>query len=133
MVGYVSQGHRLTGIDLIDLDWPPNPPPFVPLASQDYDSALRLAAGAAQRDTVYRTMAEESYAAGNFRAAAGQWGKVVGGRPGFEEVALQLVGCGDPEALQVFLEAKLKVSSGPPRKPYVPWCQKSQSLVYCTR
>jgi hypothetical protein len=56
-------------------------------------------------------MAEESYAGGNYRGAAGQWGKVVGGRPGFEEVALQLVGCGDPEALQVFLEAKLKVGA----------------------
>lgn len=42
-------------------------------------------------------------------AAAGQWGRVVGGRPPFEEIALQLVDAGDPDALAMFLKTKLQV------------------------
>lgn len=33
----------------------------------------------------------------------------MGGRPPFEEVALQLVEAGDPDALAIFLKTKLQV------------------------
>lgn len=42
-------------------------------------------------------------------AAASRWARVVGGRPSFEEVALQLVEAGDPGALALFLSTKLQV------------------------
>ncbi|KAI8463559.1 MAG: hypothetical protein J3K34DRAFT_462375 [Monoraphidium minutum] len=79
------------------------------LEHEDYDSALRLAAGPAQRDAVYIAMAEDSFARGDRKAAAAQWGRVVGGRPPFEEVALRLVEAGEPNALATFLSTKLQV------------------------
>ncbi|GBF90405.1 hypothetical protein Rsub_03401 [Raphidocelis subcapitata] len=81
------------------------------LEAEDYESALRLAAGPAQRDAVYCAMARASFGAGQYRAAAAQWGRVVGGRPPFEEVALRLVGAGDPHALATFLETRLQALS----------------------
>jgi len=44
---------------------PSTPMPSTP---QDYDSALRLAVGPAQRDTIYLTMAQESFSQGNYKA-----------------------------------------------------------------
>lgn len=38
-----------------------------------------------------------------------QYGRIVGGSPPFEDVALSLVEAGDPEALQLFLQTKLQV------------------------
>ena len=70
---------------------------------------MKLASGPAQRDIVYRTMAEEAYNSRQYKTAATAWAKIIGGRPGFEELVLQLVEGGDPEALQIFLETKLKV------------------------
>ncbi|KIY93622.1 Pep3/Vps18/deep orange family protein, partial [Monoraphidium neglectum] len=78
------------------------------LEYEDYDSALKLAAGPAQRDTVYLAMARDSFARGDYKAAASQWARVVGGRPSFEDVALQLVEAGDPGALALFLSTKLQ-------------------------
>lgn len=40
--------------------------------------------------------------------AAAQWGRIVGGRPPFEDVALRLLEAGDPDALAAFLEARLR-------------------------
>lgn len=37
------------------------------------------------------------------------YGRIISGKPPFEELALLLVECGDPEALQVFLLTKLQV------------------------
>jgi hypothetical protein len=36
----------------------------------------------------------------------------VGGRPAFEEIALALVGAGDPQAVATFLETRLQVGRG---------------------
>jgi hypothetical protein len=51
-----------------------HPPAAAPSPRQDYDSALRLAVGAAQRDTVYLAMARGSFAAGNYKAGAAAGG-----------------------------------------------------------
>jgi hypothetical protein len=37
------------------------------------------------------------------------YGRIVSGKPPFEELALLLVESGEPEALQVFLQTKLQV------------------------
>lgn len=76
---------------------------------QDYTNALKLAAASVQRDTVYQTMGADAAAAGDFKAAGAHYGRIVGGKPPFEELALMLVESGDPEALQVFLSTKLQV------------------------
>lgn len=76
---------------------------------QDYANALKLAAGSAQRDIVYQNMGADAAAAGDFKAAGAHYGRIVGGKPPFEELALLLVEAGDPEALQVFLNTKLQV------------------------
>jgi hypothetical protein len=51
---------------------PSQTPPHHP-CKKDYESALRLAAGAGQRDAVYCAMARASFAAGQYRAG-GCWG-----------------------------------------------------------
>lgn len=76
---------------------------------QDYANALKLAAGSAQRDIVYQSMGADAAAAGDFKAAGAHYGRIVGGKPPFEELALLLVEAGDPEALQIFLNTKLQV------------------------
>lgn len=40
------------------------------------------------------------------------YGRIVSGKPPFEELALLLVESGEPEALQVFLQTKLQVREG---------------------
>lgn len=72
-------------------------------------NALKLAAGSSQRDTVYQSMGADAAAAGDFKAAGAHYGRIVGGKPPFEELALVLVESGDPEALQIFLQTKLQV------------------------
>jgi hypothetical protein len=57
-------------------------------------------------------MAEGAYSSRQYKTAATAWAKITGGRPGFEELVLMLVEAGDPEALQLFLETKLKVGRG---------------------
>ncbi|WIA14238.1 hypothetical protein OEZ85_002776 [Tetradesmus obliquus] len=79
------------------------------LEHQDYANALKLAAGSAQRDIVYQSMGADAAAAGDFKAAGAHYGRIVGGKPPFEELALLLVEAGDPEALQIFLNTKLQV------------------------
>eukprot|EP00877_Chromochloris_zofingiensis_P007678 jgi/Chrzof1/3163/Cz12g14060.t1 len=76
---------------------------------QDYDNALKLCSGPGQRDTVYHTMALAAASNGDYKTAAAQYAKIVGGKPTFEDLALQLVDAGDPEALQIFLATKLQV------------------------
>jgi hypothetical protein len=76
---------------------------------QDYANALKLAAGSSQRDVVYQSMGADAAAAGDFKAAGAHYGRIVGGKPPFEELALLLVEAGDPEALQIFLNTKLQV------------------------
>eukprot|EP00879_Flechtneria_rotunda_P019362 GHRR01020334.1.p1 GENE.GHRR01020334.1~~GHRR01020334.1.p1 ORF type:complete len:907 (+),score=281.55 GHRR01020334.1:278-2998(+) len=76
---------------------------------RDYNNALKLAAGSAQRDIVYQSMGTDAAAGGDFKAAGAYYGRIVGGQPPFEELALMLVDSGDPEALQVFLSTKLQV------------------------
>ena len=41
--------------------------------------------------------------------AGAHYGRIVSGKPPFEELALLLVESGEPEALQVFLQTKLQV------------------------
>eukprot|EP00878_Enallax_costatus_P046700 GHUV01056962.1.p1 GENE.GHUV01056962.1~~GHUV01056962.1.p1 ORF type:complete len:167 (+),score=40.06 GHUV01056962.1:296-796(+) len=79
------------------------------LEHQDYNNALKLAAGSSQRDTVYQCMGADAAAAGDYKAAGANFGRIVGGKPAFEEIALMLVESGDPEALQTFLSTKLQV------------------------
>ncbi|KAF8061305.1 VPS18 [Scenedesmus sp. PABB004] len=79
------------------------------LAHQDYANALKLAAGAAQRDAVYRAMGDAAAAAGDWAAAGARYGRIVGGAPPFEELALTLVESGAPDALTAFLTTKLQV------------------------
>lgn len=43
------------------------------------------------------------------RFAGAHYGRIVSGKPPFEELALLLVESGEPEALQVFLQTKLQV------------------------
>lgn len=76
---------------------------------QDFDNALKLAAGPVQRDVVYQAMGADAAAAGDWKAAGAHYGRIVSGKPPFEEVALLLVESGEPEALQVFLQTKLQV------------------------
>jgi hypothetical protein len=54
-------------------------------------------------------MGADAAAAGDFKAAGAHYGRIVGGKPPFEELALLLVEAGDPEALQIFLNTKLQV------------------------
>lgn len=42
------------------------------------------------------------------------FGRIVSGKPPFEELALLLVESGEPEALQVFLQTKLQVTRQEP-------------------
>eukprot|EP00882_Tetradesmus_deserticola_P021379 GHRQ01023150.1.p1 GENE.GHRQ01023150.1~~GHRQ01023150.1.p1 ORF type:complete len:206 (+),score=125.47 GHRQ01023150.1:766-1383(+) len=79
------------------------------LEHQDYANALKLAAGSAQRDIAYQSMGADAAAAGDFKAAGAHYGRIVGGKPPFEELALLLVEAGDPAALQIFLNTKLQV------------------------
>lgn len=55
-------------------------------------------------------MGDAAATAGDYKAAAGHFARIVGGRPPFEELALQLVESGEPEALQAYLATKLTVS-----------------------
>jgi hypothetical protein len=103
---------------------------------QDYNNALKLATGAAQRDTVYQAMGADAAAVGDFKAAGAHYGRIVGGRPPFEELALLLVESGDPEALQVFLSTKLQVcrASLPPAPAPAAaavWCGVYLSHAVC--
>ena len=63
----------------------------------------------AERDTVSRSEAEAAFQDGNYKHAARLWGRMQGGDPSFEEIALRFVEVGATDALQVFLMARLQV------------------------
>jgi hypothetical protein len=84
-------------------------PPQVFLEHGEYDSALKLCTSAAQRDTVHLARAEPAFEERDYMTAAAAWGRVVGGRPAFEDLALRLVEAGDAGALEAFLATKLQV------------------------
>lgn len=132
----------------------------LPRPTQDYSSALKLAAGPAQRDIVFHAIGADAAAAGDWKTAGASargfwrqrlparaaklpryvlcpqlcsrttdphplcrgvlwlamhaapganWGRIVSGKPPFEELALALVESGEPEGLQAFLQTKLQV------------------------
>lgn len=58
--------------------------------------------------------------------AGAHYGRIVSGKPPFEEVALLLVESGEPEALQVFLQTKLQARIAPHKATY------SCPCAFCT-
>ncbi|KAH0846500.1 hypothetical protein AYO21_10147 [Fonsecaea monophora] len=74
------------------------------LKQQDYDSALRYAKGAAQKDSVATASGDYLSSKGQYLEAASVWGK---SSKAFEEVCLSLIDNGQEEALRRYLLAKL--------------------------
>lgn len=63
---------------------------------------------ASDMNTLHTTYCGETKAA-MLCCAGAHYGRIVSGKPPFEELALLLVESGEPEALQVFLQTKLQV------------------------
>jgi hypothetical protein len=79
------------------------------LEAGEYEAALRLCSSPAQRDAVHLARAEPAFLERDYLGAATSWGRVVGGRPAFEDLALRLVEAGDAAALEAFLSTRLQV------------------------
>ena len=74
------------------------------LQNQDYDSALKYAKGAAQKDSVATASGDYLSSKGQYLEAASVWGK---SSKAFEEVCLNLIDNGQDDALRKYLIAKL--------------------------
>jgi hypothetical protein len=81
------------------------------LEAGEFEAALRLCSSAAQRDAVHLARAEPAFQERDLMTAAASWGRVVGGRPAFEDLALRLVEAGEPAALEAFLTTRLQVGA----------------------
>ncbi|KAK9789373.1 hypothetical protein WJX73_010275 [Symbiochloris irregularis] len=78
------------------------------LSRGNYSDAFRQCRNQVQRDRVRSAEAEALMEAGDCVGAAGLWGRMTGGQPPFEEVALRLVDSGTPDALHTLLLTKLQ-------------------------
>lgn len=74
------------------------------LQNQDYNTALRFAKGAAQKDSVATASGDYLSSKGQYLEAANVWGK---SSKAFEEVCLNLIDNGQEDALRKYLLAKL--------------------------